>query len=80
MATEPTEPIEVEALQRQIAQLQAKLAAAQQANLTGSGAVAQDGGVAVGERAVKVEHNAGTIITGTQIVANYYAGVGGALS
>ncbi|WP_157818097.1 hypothetical protein [Candidatus Thiodictyon syntrophicum] len=33
MATEPTEPIEVEALQRQIAQLQAKLAAAQQANL-----------------------------------------------
>ncbi|WP_295432349.1 SUMF1/EgtB/PvdO family nonheme iron enzyme [uncultured Thiodictyon sp.] len=80
MATEPTEPIEVAALQRQIEQLQAKLAAAQQANLTGSGAVAQVGGVALGERAVKVEDNAGTIVTGTQIVANYYGAVAGALS
>jgi len=80
MATEPTEPIEVAALQRQIAQLQAKLAAAKQANLSGSGALAQDGSVALGERAVKVEDNTGTIVTGTQIVAHYYGAVGGALS
>ena len=78
--TEPTEPIEVAALQRQIAHLQAKLAAAQQANLSGSGAVAQGGGDALGERSVNAGDNAGTIVTGTQIVANYHGAVGGALT
>jgi len=50
------------------------------ANLAGFGAVAQDGGVAVGERGVMVGGNADTIVTGTQIVANYYAAADGARS
>ena len=80
MVPEPEDPNSVEALQRQIAELQAQLAATQQATVGGSGAAAQSGGVALGERSVKVEDNAGTIVTGTQIVANYYAAAGGRLS
>ena len=41
-------------IERQIAELQARLAEAKEAELTGSGAVAQAGGEALGERAVKV--------------------------
>ena len=80
MVPESEDPKKVEALQRQIAELHAQLAATQQANVGGSGAAAQGGGVALGERSVKVEDNAGTIVTGTQIVANYYAAAGGRLS
>ena len=50
------------------------------ANVSDSGAAAQGGGDALGERGVKVDDNAGTIITGTQIVTNYYAVAGGKLS
>ena len=62
-------------IERQIAELQARLAEVKQAELTGSGAIAQAGGEALGERAVKVGRDmAGTIISGTQII-NYYHGV-----
>src|SRR5271165_6399711 len=43
-----------------------------QANVAGSGAVAQGGGDALGERSVKGD-NYGTIVTGTQIVIQYDA-------
>lgn len=60
-------PDDIEALQRQIAELQARLGAARQASASGPGAVAQGGGDALGRRAVKVEgDNAGPINTGTQ--------------
>ena len=44
-----------------------------QANVAGTGAAAQGGGDALGERSVRVEDNYGTIITGTQIVFNSFA-------
>ena len=50
------------------------------ATLTGSGAIAQGGGTAVGERGVYVGDNAGTIVTGTQIVAHYHAAISGRLT
>ena len=68
MESKPPNPIDVEALQRQVAELQAQLAAAQQANVSGSGAAAQGDGTALGERSVKVDgHNFAPISTGTQI-------------
>jgi NACHT domain len=76
MGSESTDPNDIETLQRQIAELQAKLSAAQQANVSGSGAIAHGGGDALGERSIKVEENSGTIVTGTQIVTNYYAASG----
>ena len=82
MTSESIDPNESEAaLQRQIAALTRKLKAAQRAKLSGSGALAQDGGEALGERSVKVVgSNAGVIITGTQIVSNYIASSNTALS
>jgi formylglycine-generating enzyme required for sulfatase activity len=80
MAADGSDPRDIEALRRQIADLQARLGAAQRASLKGSGATAQGGGDALGERGVKLEHNAGTIVTGTQIVANYHTAVDGRLS
>jgi len=72
------EPNDIEALQRQIEELQAKLASAQQAEVSGSGAVAQAGGVALGERSIKVGgDNAGTVISGTQIINHYHGASGG---
>jgi len=63
------EPNDIEALRRENAELRAKLASAQQAEVSGSGAVAQAGGVALGERSIKVSgDNAGTVISGTQII------------
>ena len=73
MASNPTDPDDIEALQRQIAELQARLVTAQQATVRGSGAAAQDGGDALGERSVKTRDNYGPIVTGTQIVHHYYA-------
>jgi formylglycine-generating enzyme required for sulfatase activity len=57
---------DIEALKRQIAELQARL--------EGSGAIAQNGGEALGERAAKVAGDfSGTLVTGTQIVHHYHA-------
>jgi formylglycine-generating enzyme required for sulfatase activity len=66
MGSQPSDPSDIEALQRQIAELQARLSAAQEARVSGSGAAAQGGGDALGERGVKVQDNAGTIVTGKQ--------------
>jgi hypothetical protein len=74
MASAPTDLNDIAALQRRIAELEAA-----QANLTGAGAIAQVGGVAVGAAGVKTADNSGTIITGTQIVTHYHAAAGGAL-
>jgi len=76
VVSETYDPNDIEALERRLAELKA----AQAAKLDGSGAVAQGGGDALGERSVKVEDNAGTIVTGTQIVTNYYATAGRQLS
>jgi hypothetical protein len=68
MAPRPPDPTDVEALQRQSAELQALVAAGQQANVSGPGAAAQGSGDAPAEGGVKVAgDNAGTINTGTQI-------------
>jgi formylglycine-generating enzyme required for sulfatase activity len=71
MTGQPSGPNDLAALQRQIAELQAQLAAMQQAALTGTvsgtGAVAQGGGDALGERAVQTGDNSGDINTGTRI-------------
>jgi hypothetical protein len=84
MAPASIDPNFIEALQRQIAELQAalqaKVAASQPATVTGSGAAAQGGGDALGQGAAKVQDNTGTIVTGTQIVTNYYAVASGQLS
>lgn len=72
-----TDSNDIETLQRQLAEVQAKLDAAQldvakQANVSGSGAVAQGGSDALGEGSVKVnDSNSGSINTGTQIIINY---------
>ncbi|TVR65826.1 MAG: NACHT domain-containing protein, partial [Candidatus Competibacteraceae bacterium] len=74
-------PDDIEALQRQIAELQARLGAAQQAGVSGSGAITQDGGTALGERSVKVDgDSAGPINTGLQIVTHYHAAISGRLT
>jgi formylglycine-generating enzyme required for sulfatase activity len=92
-AHEPENPVaqaiaEIEKLRGQVsdAQIEVMLAPlrAQLGGLTatvaGSGAAAQGGGVALGEGAVKARDNAGTIVTGTQIVTNYFQAVGEKLS
>jgi formylglycine-generating enzyme required for sulfatase activity len=77
MASPSDNPQDVEALQRQIAKLQAQLAAAQQASLAGTGAVSQGYGVALGERAVQVDGDSlAEIVTGTKIVNHYHAVAG----
>ena len=77
MESKPFDLNDVEALRRRIAELEA----AQQASVSGSGAVAQSGGEAMGERAAKAgRDNWGTMITGTQIVKNYYTSSGTQLS
>lgn len=59
---------DIDALKRRIAELEAT----QRAQAQGSGAIAQNGGEALGERAAKVAGDfSGTLITGTQIVNNY---------
>ena len=68
-----------EQLEIMLAPLRARLLGST-ANVSGSGAVAQGGGDALGERGVKVDDNAGNIVTGTQIVSNYYAAAEGKLS
>ncbi|MEF8732311.1 MAG: hypothetical protein V5B40_10490 [Candidatus Accumulibacter meliphilus] len=62
-------------LQAQLdAQAEASVAARKLASLGGSGAIAQRDGDALGERAAQISgDNAGTIVTGTQIISNYYA-------
>ncbi len=50
MPSTPTDPADNAALQRRIAELEAQLAAARQATVSGSGAAAQGGGDALGER------------------------------
>ncbi len=76
MGSKSIDPNDIEALERRIAELKAE----QQANLNGSGAIARGGGDALGERSVKMADNAGTIVTGTQIVNNYSDAAGGQLS
>jgi len=76
MAPAPIDPDEIAALRRRLAELEA----AQSANLTGAGAIAQGGGDAIGAAGVKTADNSGTIVTGTQIVTHYHAAAGGALS
>ena len=72
------EPNDIEALRRENAELRAKLASAQQAEVSGSGAVAQSGGIALGERSAYLEGgNYGTIISGTQIINHYHSASGG---
>ncbi|MFA7242247.1 MAG: hypothetical protein WC091_19220 [Sulfuricellaceae bacterium] len=74
MTTPPADPSHIEALEQKMREMQAELDAARQAAATGSGAVAQGGGDALGRHSVKVENaNSGTINTGTQIVNHYYA-------
>ena len=61
---------DIEVLKRRIAELEAS----QQANVSGSGAVSQGSGTALGERSVYLENsNYGTIISGTQIVNHYHS-------
>jgi formylglycine-generating enzyme required for sulfatase activity len=55
-----------------LAPLRAQLAASN-ATVSGSGAVAQGGGDALGERALKLRDNYAPINTGTQIIEHYYA-------
>jgi formylglycine-generating enzyme required for sulfatase activity len=69
MAPAPIDPDDIAALRRRLAELET----GQPASLTGSGALAQGGGDAVGEAGVKTADNFGTIVTGTLIVANYSA-------
>jgi hypothetical protein len=57
VVSESFDPNDIEALRRRIAELEA----AQQANLNGSGAIAQGGGDAVGKRAVKLDQNTAAI-------------------
>ncbi|MFN0299748.1 MAG: NACHT domain-containing protein [Burkholderiales bacterium] len=65
MTSEPIDPNDIDALRRRIAELEAL----QQASVTGSGAVAQGHGDALGERSVKVDGNhTGPINTGTQTI------------
>ncbi|AUB84295.1 SUMF1/EgtB/PvdO family nonheme iron enzyme [Candidatus Thiodictyon syntrophicum] len=76
MAADSIDPNDIEALRRRLAELEA----GQAASLTGSGAVAQGGSDALGERSVKVEGDAETIVTGIQIVTHYHAAAGGRLT
>ncbi len=70
MGSEPIDLSDIAALRRRITELEA----AEEANVSGSGAAAQGGGDALGKRGVKVgQDNSGTIITGTQIVNHYHA-------
>ena len=74
MATTPKDTNELEELKRQNRELKAKLSAVYQADVGGSGAAAQGGGDALGERSAKIAGaNSGTIITGTQIISHYHA-------
>jgi formylglycine-generating enzyme required for sulfatase activity len=75
MAAAPTDLNDIAALRRRIAELEA----AQSANLTGAGAIAQGGGDAIGAAGVKTADNSGTIVTGTQIVTHYHAATDRAL-
>jgi formylglycine-generating enzyme required for sulfatase activity len=61
MVSEDFDPNDIDALERRIAELKA----AKQANLNGSGAIAQGSSDALGEHAVKAEGDAGTIVTDT---------------
>ena len=80
MASTPTDPADNAALQRRIAELEAQLAAARQATVSGSGAAAQGGGDALGERSVQVEgDNAAPINTGTTIATEGGAVIEGAV-
>ncbi|WP_295392780.1 hypothetical protein [uncultured Thiodictyon sp.] len=76
MAADSIDPNDIAALRRRVAELEA----GQAANLRGSGAMAQGGSDALGERSVKVEGDAETIVTGTQIVTNYFTAASGRLS
>jgi len=76
MAAEPIDLNDIAAVRRHLAELEA----GQAASLTGSGAVAQGGGEALGERSVKVEGDAETIVTGIQIVTHYHAAADGRLT
>ena len=81
MATTPKDTNELEELKRQNRELKAKLSAVYQADVGGSGAAAQGGGDALGERSAKIAGaNSGTIITGTQIISHYHASSSSQLS
>ena len=70
MASEPANPAASKAPRRQIAESKTL----QKAKVKGSGAAAQAGGTALGQRAAQVgRDNPGNINTGTQIVNNYLA-------
>ncbi len=74
MATTPKDTNELEELKRQNRELKAKLSAVRQADVGGSGAAAQGGGDALGERSAKIAGaNSGAINTGTQIISHYHA-------
>ena len=76
MAAAPTDLNEIAALRRRLAELEA----AQSANLTGAGAIAQGGGDAIGAAGVKIGDHFGPIVNEPQIVNHYHADTGGALS
>lgn len=66
----PIDPNDIDALKRRLAELEAL----GQRSVAGSGAVAQGGGDALGERSVNVGGDqSGDIVTGTQIVFHYLA-------
>lgn len=80
MENQTTDPHDIEIMKRQLAELQAKPAIAQQSMVTGSGAAAQGGGDALGAHSVKAGGaNSGTINAGTQSNINTGGGayVGG---
>ena len=81
MESTPTDQTDIQAMQRQIAELQARLAAAQHANVDGSGAAAQGGGVALGEASVQIAgDNTGPINTGGTIATQGGAVIEGAVA
>ncbi len=66
METQATDPDDIEAMEREMAELQARIAAAKQAQLQGSGAINQGSGTALGERAINIEGpNPGIANSGT---------------
>jgi formylglycine-generating enzyme required for sulfatase activity len=76
MAAEPFDPNDIEALERRLAELKAEKVAP----VAGSGAIAQGDSNALGERAVMLGDNLGTVVTGIQFVANYCLATGEKLS
>ena len=80
MSSEPTDPNDIDALQRQIAELQAKLSAVQQSSATDTGAARQQDSNESDQPAVSINgDNADVINTGTSIATQGGAVVSGSV-